>query len=910
MMRQPRNALARWLLAAALRLVPRSLRDRVHGEIMDDAMRRMNQQPLRRRRLTILVAELGGIVSVALRARFPDEWVRRTEPASMTTYDDSALDRPLPKGEIVNQLIGDVRFALRTFRRRKLMFGVATASLALGIGASVAMFSIVNSVLLVPLPYARPGELVAIYPTDTSMRNHPTLSELADRGTFALPEFWDVREFQRAFQDVGMFAAGSGMVTRGGESEQVNIGRASSSLFAMLGVQPVAGSLFPASADAQTDKIVLLGYDFWQKRYAGRSNVVGTTIDIDDQPWTIVGVLPRSAEIGTMSPALWTPRARRAADEQTRGNHWLGGAIGRLKPGVTVAVARADVAQILANTAVSGHTKHGAAVYDLQDDLIHGVRPALVILLAAAALLLVVGCANVAAILLGAGLDRTQEVAIRGALGAGHGRLTRQLLTESVVLAATGGVIGIGLGAAGLKLLRWIAPPGIPRIDDATLDLRVLAVALALAIVSALLFGTLPALSLARRAMSASLTSTRVIGGRMGRAQRAVVVGELALATVLLVGGALLVRTLRALNTVDTGIATTELLAVRVAPPFQRFQKTTGDTTEQGIDSYFQRFTDAIATVPGVRGVAVTSVLPLTGDRNNNSVEPEGWTASSNESLVAERRFVSSNYFQVAGIRMVEGRAFGTEDDRQDGPKVMVISEGLARKAWPGQPAVGKHVTYWGSRTATVVGVAANLRDQGLRSSTDLAFYVPYRQYGSQTGGLLVRTRGDPSRLVASIRGRILEVDKAAAIPNITPYETLITRETMSARYRTRLMLTFALLAAVFAAIGVFGVTAGSVSRRTREIGIRVAIGAAPSTVLSMVLMQGVRMAAIGVAIGVAASLATGRFMERLLFGVHATDPASLAAIAAIVLVVAIGAALPPGRRATAVSPMEALRSE
>ena len=813
----------------------------------------------------------------------------------------------------MDQILADIRFALRTFTRRPLMTVVAGASLALGIGASSAMFSVVDSVLLRPLPFDEPDRLVSVYPTLPELRSHPTLGDLADHGTFSWPEFWEVHDQAKSFDGVAVFTSGTATIAGEGTPQQLRLARVTPGFFRVLRVRPLHGTPLPEVTDG-TDpgRVLVLSHALWQSRFGAQPNAVGTSVTLNDEPYTILGVMPPHAGVGTMQPDVWVLRLRNPRDAEARGNHNITGVIGRLRDGVTLSQATEEAARILrANSPPDHGSVHGGAVYPLHADRTRNVRPALLVLLAASGLLLAVGCANVAAILLGAGLERRQEIAVRGALGATRGRLARQLFTESMALAVIGGVGGVAVAGLATRALTLLAPGGVERIGEASLDARVLGFALVVSIASGVLFGLLPALSLARSSPGRALASSRGTVGAHGVGQSIVVIGELALATVLLFGGALLVRTLVALNRVDPGFEVDQLIAVRLAPPFQRFRNIGADSADRVLDTYFQRFVDEVSSVPGVRAVAVTSNLPLTGDRGNNDVEPEGWQPTGDERLLAERRFVSANYFSTLGIRMVEGRSFSADDERPGALPAMIISEGLARRVWPTGPVVGKRMGFWGRPPATIVGVAADVRDESLDRPTTLAFYVPYRQFGAQIGSLIVRTSGrDPAAVIPAMRARVAAVDPAVAIPTTDPYRVLIAGEVSEQRYRARLMLVFAALAALFAGMGVYGVTARSVARRTREIGIRVALGAEPRRVLAGVLGHGLKLAALGAALGLAAALVGGRVVERLLYGVTARDPVSLVAIAVVVCVLAVLATVPPARRATGVSAMEALRSD
>jgi predicted permease len=864
------------------------------------------------RRPWVVLTEIGGVIATAVRARHADPWTRATAPVPRWNPDEFPIPQfPASPRMTMEQTLADIRFAVRTFARRPLVLGIAALSLALGIGASAAMFSVVDAVLLRPLPFERPDRLVSVYPSWPELRGHPTMSQFADRGTFSWAEVWDIRDNQTSFESLGAYDYWQATVVGDGRPERVEIGLITPSLFHVLRVSPTVGSLLSDDPATSETRQIVLSDATWRSRYGAQPSVIGTAITLDDVPYTIVGVMPPHTGVGTRQPQAWVARFSRPSDADGRGNHTGLAMIARLKDGVSVEQARDEIARIMRTSAPPDHGKHSASVFPLQADRTHTVKPALVMLLAAAGLLLAVGCANVAAILLGTGLERRHEIALRGALGASHTRLARQLFTESMVLATVGGIGGVVIAVLATRALLLLAPPELPRIAEVAVNFRAVAFAVLVSALSGIVFGLLPSLSLARQRPAAALGSSRGSIGTRGKAQSMVVVGELALATVLLVGGALLVRTLVALNHIDPGFRANELIVVRLAPPFQRFRQM-GDSANRVIDGYFQRIVDEVASIPGVRAVAVTQNAPLTSDRGNNDVEPEGWRdANGNAGLLAERRFVSTDYFRTLGMKLVAGRPFGVEDDRADAAPTMIISEGFAKRVWPNESAIGKRVRFWGRNPASiVVGVAADVNDEEIERPTQFAFYVPLRQMGAQVGRIMVRTERDPATLIPTIRDRVWKSDPAIAIPGIDQYRNLIAAEVSEERYRARLMVVFAALAAVFAAMGVYGVTARSVARRTREIGIRVALGAEPRAVLSAVLLEGFRLAAIGVAIGLVAAIPLGRSVERLLFGVRPTDPLSLGMIGLMVCLFSVAAALPPGRRATGVSPMTALRGD
>jgi predicted permease len=529
-------------------------------------------------------------------------------------------------------------------------------------------------------------------------------------------------------------------------------------------------------------------------------------------------------------------------------------------------------------------------------------------LLMASFLLLVVACGNVAALLIGAGIDRERELAVRSAMGASRTRIVQQLLLESTVLAAIGTVGGIVMATVIMDALVLLAPAGLPRLDAVSLNGTVLSFSILASLAAGIGFGSIPAFSLSSfnlaRSFGARGTS---LAGRL-RLQSAVVVGELMLATLLLVSGALLARTVSALNQVDPGFDAEGLLAVTVATPYQRFNTGDADADRGSLDSYFQRIIDEVEALPGVQSVATSYIIPLSGDRGNNNVTPEGWSDPDTEPI-AERRLISTNYFETMHMDLVAGRAFEATDDDMNAPSVVIISEGLAELAWPGEDAIGKRLDYW-DHQATVVGVAANVRDETLEGPTELAYYAPVRQNGAIQGSLLIRSNGGAGTLVPAVRERIWSVDPDLPITRTVTMEELLTTAVSEQRYRARLIGVIAALAGIFSVMGIYGVTSRSVARRTREIGIRLALGAARSRVHAIVTLQAMRLALFGVILGLASAAALGSVFDGFLWGVSRFDPLTMVVVAIGLPLTAAIAALQPAHRATRVDPIVALREE
>ncbi|MGH7552271.1 MAG: FtsX-like permease family protein, partial [Longimicrobiales bacterium] len=580
-----------------------------------------------------------------------------------------------------------------------------------------------------------------------------------------------------------------------------------------------------------------------------------------------------------------------------------------LQPGVTTAQAAARLSGLLRGALPADHDTHGVNAFQRQGEETRNVRGPLLLLAAASLLLLVVACGNVAALLVGAAIDRQQELAVRASLGAGRGRLITQLLTESAALSLVAAAAGVLLAFAATRGLVLLAPEGVPRIDDATVNLRVLLFGIVLSVTCGIVFGLIPALGFSRTDLRTSISiATRGSTGNRGRLQSVVVVAEVALATLLLVGAGLLTRTVLALNATNPGFAAAQTLSLRLSIPTSRITRNIeGDSAQLvAVDAFIGAIVNEIRAIPGVRGVALTSNLPLSPDRSNNDVQPEGYEG---DPIIAERRFVSHDYFSVMGIRIVEGRTLEPDDDRPGAPGRVVISEGLARAGYPNGSPIGRGFRYWG-RDNIVVGVAADIRDEDMQGATPLSFYAPRRQAGQLGATYVIRTEGDPRSYVPTIRQRVRALNDAIAIISPRPMSDLIGDQIAAQRYRARLILVFAALAGLFAVMGIYGVTARAVAARTRELGIRMALGAAQKGILGLVLRHAVRHALIGGGIGILASLVVTRSIEAYLWGVERTDPLTLALVGALLAAASVLAAMSPGLRAARIEPMVALRSE
>lgn len=808
-------------------------------------------------------------------------------------------------GVFLESVFTDLQLAMRSLRHRLAFAVTAAVTIALGIGASTAMFSVVNAVLLRPLEYPDPERLVSIYPS-----NPDDLDDLAlgfHRGPFSWPEFFAVREQQTSFTGVAAYRSMSGTLAGDGPPERLRIHETNFELFQILQVSPALGRLFTADDDPTAEPVALLAAGFWRNRFGADSAIVGRSIQIDDRALRVVGVLPDGFRVGTRRSELWIPMVGSSSDRGW-GVHNITGAIARLAPGVSIEQAQDEMAGIIRASAPPDHGTHGALVYARLADETRSFRTPLVALIAGAFLLLAVACGNVAAILLGAGIDREHELAVRVALGASPRRIARQLLTESVLLSLVGGSGGVVAATLGMQMLLRLAPEGIPRVDTAGIDGTVLLFSVLVATAAGLAFGLVPAAVLSGTEPARVVNVSRGTTRRRARMHTAVVVAELALATVLMVSGALLTRSLFALNRVDPGFEREGLLAVTLAIPMQRYSDDPEGLT--AVDSDFQRIVDEIRALPAVREVGVTSNTPLSPSRGNNKVLPEGWPPGPDAGLLAEFRFVSVDYLTTMRIPILEGRGFDERDDRVSSPHTTIISEGLARRAWPGESAIGKRIGM-NAEMHVVVGVIGTLRDERLDVPTELAYYVPMRQaFGAQVGDLVIRTSGNPVQSIPAIRDRVSSLYDDLPITRMAPLVDLMSDSVGPERYRARLMAVFAVFAAVFATLGIYGVVARAVAQRARETAIRIALGAEHWVVLRTVLRRGLGIGAVGGVVGILLSMFAARYLDELLYEVSVFDPVMIAGIGAVVGIASVFASLPPALRAARTDPMVVMRAE
>ncbi len=811
--------------------------------------------------------------------------------------------RGLPFLETLAQ---DVRYGLRTLARTPGFTVAALVTLALGIGANTAIFSLVNAVLLRPLPYPDGGRIVALGEADRAGRP----------GTLGYLTFSDYRDRAATFESMAAVRSWNPTLVVNGEAERLPAMRVSWTFFDVLGVHPALGTAFgPAEDRPEQWRVVVLSDRLWRRRFGADPSIVGRTISMNDQTYRIAGVMPASFEplVSTVmyQPAdLWAPLGYDATLPYACRTCQHLKAVGRIRTGVTIAQASADLAGIrrqLAETYPTEYDNSNVAVTPLQEVLSGPVRRLLLVLLAAVAFVLLIACANVANLLLARATTRTREMAVRSALGAGRRRLVRQLLTESLMLSLAGALAGVGVAGAVLAVVSEIAPVTIPRLAHATIDGPVLSFALALALVTGVLFGLLPALRSARHAPSLAIDSRTSVGGA-GRARRILVIADLALALVLLSGAALMLKSVERLMLVDPGFRTDGVLTMNFSLVGSAYAE------DAAVVNVIDRVVQQVRALPGVQAAAIAGQIPLGGNGDRWGFHVEGRVPlNPEEDPAVERYSVTPDYFRVMGIPLKRGRLI-TEADRAASLPVIVVAESTARRVWPGQDPIGQRIRVGSASDGpwrTVVGVAGDVRHADLAAAPTLQMYMAQAQSTDSFLVLTVRSaNGNPATLAPAIREVLHRIDPAVPVYAVATMEELVSKTVADRRFVLELLGAFALMSLLLAAVGLYGVVAYLVTQRTRELGVRVALGATPADIVRLVLGSGVATVLAGLAAGTAAALLMNRFLDTLLFDVSAADPVALVTATAALAAVATVAHVLPALRALRINPVAALREE
>jgi putative ABC transport system permease protein len=806
----------------------------------------------------------------------------------------------------VEEFIQDLRYGLRLLMKNPGMTLVIVATLALGIGANTAIFSVVNAVLLRSLPYREPDRLVLI-------SRYQSIGE-QDLATGA--DFLDWRDQAKSFEQIAAYYTGEVDLTGSGEPQRLNAGKVSANLFATLGFAPALGRDFTKEEDTYGGApVAILSDGLWRRRFGGDPQVIGRAITLGGQSRTVVGVMPA----GFWFPEeidLWLPLAINAAQELGRRQNVLLSTLARLKPGLTPEAARADLSGILERQrqAFPGlYANFQARVAGLSERLVGDVRLSLLVLFGAVVFVLLVACANVANLLLARSAARQREMAIRTAVGAGRLRLARQTLTESLLLSLLGG--GGGLLAAKwlIRLLVAASPDRIARIKETSVDGRVLGFTCAVMLLTSLITGIFPALQASKIDVNETLKSQSEAGAARGQARRALpalMILELALALILLVGAGLMVKSFLRLMAVPKGFDPDGVLTLALKPGGAKYPPGSPQRRE-----YFQDSLDRVRALPGVRSASLASALPLNGPSLMTSIQIEGRPRfEPGKAPIIYVNSVSPEFFQTIGLEMRNGRPF-TSQDGAETPKVVVINETLARRFFPDENPIG-HRLVRGKDSITIVGVVGDTRNLGLDRPVNPEIYMPLMQNPGYVSNLVVRATRDQNNpnglpaVAAAIRNQVLSIDPNEPVDQVVTMEERLSNSVAGRRFQALLLGLFAGLAFVIAAVGVYGVISYAVSQRTREIGVRMALGARAGDVMGMVVWRGMRLALTGVALGLAGALALTRVMKNLLFDVSATDPATFTLIALLLVAVALIASCIPARRATKVDPLQALRHE
>ena len=809
----------------------------------------------------------------------------------------------------------DLRYGARMLMKNPGFTLVAVITLALGVGANTAIFTVINAALLRPLPYEDAERLVVVA---TTMRR-----DTVEVRSVSYPDFVDWRDQNTVFEWIAARTSTSFTLTGGAEPERVNGELVSADYFPLLRARAAMGRTFLPEEDRTPDthRVALVGYGLWQRRFGGGSALLGQTIQLNDGDYTVVGVMPKGFRGVSDDAEIWLPMmmissVRNAGTLQRREQRWHS-TVARLKSGVTLAQAQAEMDAImrpLEQVYPNSNRNRGARVTPLNEQFFGGLQLTLWILLGAVGCVLLVACANVANLQLQRAAGRASEMAVRLALGATARRLIRQLLTESLLLAAVGGSLGILIALWSVDFLVKLSPVTFPNFVKFTIDARVLGFSLLISVLTGALAGLAPALQAARPALNEALKAGgRNASGGLGsnRLLSSIVVSEIALALALLIGAGLMIRSLQRLQAVDPGFNVERLLTMRVSLPLQRYPR-------ERIIAFSQQLRERLQALPGAQSVALASDLPLTGSTSAGPIELEGrHEAPAGGEFRMYRHRVTPGFFSTLGIPLIKGRDF-TVDDHAQAPGVAIISEAMARRYWPNEDPIGKRLRE-DNRGATnlspwvsIVGVVGEVKYRGLpqNPNADPDVYFPLSQ--SPVGNLFLAARSgvDPNSLVAAVRGVLQKLDPNLPAYEVTTMAEQVTNQTTQSRFSAWLLGVFGVLALALAAIGIYSVMAYAVEQRSREIGVRVALGARAGDVLKMVIGQGMRLALAGVALGMGAALALTQLMKRLLFGVGAADPLTYGAIALLLTLVALLACYVPARRATRVDPLVAIRCE
>jgi predicted permease len=805
-------------------------------------------------------------------------------------------------------LFRDVRYGIRSLLKRPGFTVIALITLALGIGANTAIFSVVNAVLLRPLPFSDPSWLTQLWEAKVSKgRNEIPAS---------YPNFADWKDRNRVFEQVAAYSDWNFNLTGTGEPERIRSAIVSAEFFSVLGIKPLRGRVFlPGEDERGKDLVVVIGEDLWQRKFNSDPNIIGRSLNLDDKTFTVAGVIARGVQAPLLPDEieLWAPVSH-GFGPTNRFGHYLG-VIARLKPGATLEQAQADMTHIAGQLEAQypeSNKNLSVRVVSLNEQVVGNFRISLLVMLGAVVFVLLIATANVANMLLARAAERQKEIAIRAAMGAGRWRIVRQMVTESMLLSLTSGILGFFVAVWGIELLVALSPPNLPRVKEVSVDLRVLGFTLAVSLLTGILFGLLPALQASRQHLSEKLKA----GGRNAmsspgrqRLRSGLVVAEIALSLMLLVGAGLLIRSFLRLQAVDPGFNSSNVLTMQLDLSGPNYK------TGAQVISFQNQLLERIKQLPGVESAGTRSFVPIASDASFAYLQfqIEGQQPDVSEGAVAFYNSVSPDYFQTMMIPLREGRSFSDRDIRGT-QNVAIVNETLVRRYFGNQDALGKRISLedhpkeadW----VTVVGVVGDTKPRELQSEPVAELYMPYGQQPEPGMALMIRSSSGAAAVATAVRNEVLALDKNQPVYSIRTLDTVLSQSVAVPRFRTWLLGVFAGLALMLAAVGIYGVISYAVSQRTQEIGIRMALGAQAADVLKLIVKGGMMLALIGVTLGLAGAFALTRLMTTLLFGVRPTDTMTFAVVSVGLIVVALLACFIPARRATKVDPLVALRYE
>jgi putative ABC transport system permease protein len=879
-----------------------------------------------------LIAMLGLIVPRRLRADWRQEWEAELQyrEALLKEWDRlrwrTKLDLFwrslgafrdalwLQQLRVEDEMLQDLRYGLRMLLRQRMVTAAAIIALALGIGANTAVFSVVNAALLLPLPYQNSERMVILWGNFLALNTEQLPAKAA--------EYVDYRDQTQSFETVAAFNTADFNFTGGTQPERIAGASVTLNLFPMLGAQPAQGALFsPEENQPGRGNVVVVSHGFWQQRLGGDTSVIGRSITLNDLSYTVIGVMPAGfqfphASFNFAEPAeFWIPVAFSPGQVAKRQRPFYLNVIGLLKPNITLEEARSEMTALgqrfeeqYPGYRGPNNTDSGwrITVTLLQEQIVGKSRSALVVLFVAVGLVLLIACANAANLLLMRATVRQKELAIRAALGASRLRLIRQLLTESLLIATLSGIFGLILAWWGIKALLALSPDNLPRLHEINVDGRVLFFTVAISVLTGLVFGIAPAIQASKPDLQHTLKDGGATATRGRHWLRSLlVVGEVATAMVLLIGAGLMLNSFLRLQRVDPVVDAGKLLSVAITLPGNRYP----EPAQAG--TFYQELLRRVETLPGVESAALSTIQPLSGNAINDPFSIEGRPLNFNNAPNAGWQLVTPNYFRTLGITFAAGRDF-TEHDNADAAGSVIINETMARRYFPDEDPIGKRMTLGVPRPdnpwQTIVGVVKDIPHRGLESKAEPDWYSSYLRQPRRDVYMLVRASADPASVAAAVRGEVLAIDKDQPVTGIKAMNDVIASTTAPRRFNTLLLAIFAAVALMLAAVGIYSVISYSVTQRTQEIGIRMALGAQAGDVIRLVVKHGMTLTLAGIVGGIACAVGAARAMSSLLYGISATDTATFAVISALLAVVALLACYLPARRAAKVDPMTALR--